>query len=210
MESKNRGRPVDAAARQTQMGRILAAAQHCFVRDGFGGASIAQICAEAGLSPGSLYQYFKSKDEIVIAMVEADRRDTLLHFARWLEAGDLAGAMLADLGAFFSDRSEENIAYARLAVEVLAEAGRNEKVAARVREAEAEARQALAQAIEAAPGPRPNAPAEDVAVALLALYDGLLARFILANDEEAAQLLTASRAAIAALLPAGKISTGWT
>lgn len=202
--TRPRGRPVDAAARQARIEQILAAAEHCFVRDGFARASIAAICAEARLSPGSLYQYFKSKDEIVVAMVDADRRETLRHFARWLEAPDFAAAMLADLGAFFAEPSEENIAYARLGVEVLAEAGRNETVAQRFRQAEIEARRALSQAIEAAPSIRPSAPAEDVAIALLALYDGLLARFIFANREDAARLIGASRAAIDALLPSGK------
>lgn len=203
MGSKSRGRPVDAAARQARIEHILSAAERCFVRDGFAGASIADICAEAGVSPGSLYQYFESKDAIVLAMVDADRRETLQHFAQWLEAGDFAAAMLADLGTVFAGPNEETIAYARLAVEVLAEAGRNARVAERFLEAETEARRALALAIAARFGIRPEAPAEDVAVALLALYDGLLARFILAGPGDRERLMRAARTAIRALLPAG-------
>ena len=37
---------------------ILAAAQRCFVRSGFHGASMQDICNEAGMSPGNLYRYF--------------------------------------------------------------------------------------------------------------------------------------------------------
>ncbi len=194
---------MNATARQARIEQILTAAQHCFVRDGFAAASIAAICAEARISPGSLYQYFKSKDEIVVAMVDADRQDTLRHFERWLQAEDFAVAMLADLCTFFAEPSEENVAYARLGVEVLAEAGRNATVAERFQQGEVEARRALSGAIQAARGIRTNAPAEDVAIALLALYDGLLARFIFANREEAARLVAASRSAIKALLPVG-------
>lgn len=42
----------------------------CFLRSGLKGASTAEICAEAGMSPGHLYHYFESKDAIVATLVE--------------------------------------------------------------------------------------------------------------------------------------------
>ena len=47
-----------AERRDQQTQRILDAAKACFVRYGFQGASMQQICAEAGMSPGALYRYF--------------------------------------------------------------------------------------------------------------------------------------------------------
>src|SRR3954464_11109027 len=40
---------------------ILSAAQTCFARPGFHQTSMQEICAEAGMSPGNLYRYFRSK-----------------------------------------------------------------------------------------------------------------------------------------------------
>lgn len=54
-----------AAARREQ---ILSAAQRCFARKGFHNTSMNDVFAEAGLSAGAVYSYFKSKDEIIVAM----------------------------------------------------------------------------------------------------------------------------------------------
>lgn len=52
------------------MAEILDAAARVFAADGFEGASTNAIAAEAGVSPGSLYQYFKDKQEIAFALAE--------------------------------------------------------------------------------------------------------------------------------------------
>jgi len=53
-----------------QRARILGAAAACFTRAGVRRTTIQDICDEAGLSKGGLYTYFKSKDEILAAVVE--------------------------------------------------------------------------------------------------------------------------------------------
>jgi AcrR family transcriptional regulator len=50
--------------------RILDAAQEVLITKGYDGASTNHIAATAGVSPGSLYQYFPDKDAIVAAVVE--------------------------------------------------------------------------------------------------------------------------------------------
>jgi AcrR family transcriptional regulator len=109
---------------------ILRAACAVFVRDGFHAASMKDICAGAGLSPGSVYRYFPSKEEIIVALVDADH-------ARWLAAmGSLtvgegllpALRALADLGL----RDLESKGFLRLWVETAAEAARNPRVADRL------------------------------------------------------------------------------
>lgn len=47
---------------------ILAAAAVRFARDGFHRTSMQDVIGEAGLSPGAVYRYFRSKDEIIIAI----------------------------------------------------------------------------------------------------------------------------------------------
>lgn len=50
--------------------QILDAAMHVFARLGFYRARMDDIVAESGLSKGAIYWYFKSKDEIIFALVE--------------------------------------------------------------------------------------------------------------------------------------------
>jgi AcrR family transcriptional regulator len=50
--------------------RILDAAQHVLVEHGFDGASTNRIARTAGISPGSLYQYFPNKDAVVGAVID--------------------------------------------------------------------------------------------------------------------------------------------
>jgi AcrR family transcriptional regulator len=55
------------AARRQQ---ILDAARICFARNGFHATSMQDVIAEAGLSVGAFYRYFKSKEELVAAIAE--------------------------------------------------------------------------------------------------------------------------------------------
>src|SRR4051812_17630808 len=57
-------RRANIQAQSDRRAEILAAAQRCFVRSGFHGASMQDICAEAGMSPGNLYRYFPSKEAL--------------------------------------------------------------------------------------------------------------------------------------------------
>jgi AcrR family transcriptional regulator len=51
---------------------ILAAAEHLFRRDGFRATSIEAIAARANLAIGTLYNYFPSKGDILLALVALD------------------------------------------------------------------------------------------------------------------------------------------
>jgi AcrR family transcriptional regulator len=59
------------AARREQ---ILDAARRCFSRNGFQATSMQDVISEAGLSVGAVYRYFKSKDELRVAVAEATVR----------------------------------------------------------------------------------------------------------------------------------------
>ncbi|HLY77858.1 MAG TPA: TetR/AcrR family transcriptional regulator, partial [Caulobacteraceae bacterium] len=49
---------------------ILDVAQEVFLEEGFANASMSTIAARLGGSKGTLYNYFKSKDELFTAYVE--------------------------------------------------------------------------------------------------------------------------------------------
>ena len=50
--------------------KLFEAAARVFEEQGIGGASIETIAAAAGFSRGAFYSNFKSKDELIIAMLE--------------------------------------------------------------------------------------------------------------------------------------------
>lgn len=49
---------------------ILQAAIRCFVRSGFHATGMAEIIRESELSAGSVYRYYKSKDELIQAIID--------------------------------------------------------------------------------------------------------------------------------------------
>ncbi|MET0659127.1 MAG: TetR/AcrR family transcriptional regulator [Steroidobacteraceae bacterium] len=55
---------------QAQCGRILDAAEQCFIKFGFHAASMSTIAEAAGMSPGLIYRYFDSKSAIIKAIIE--------------------------------------------------------------------------------------------------------------------------------------------
>jgi AcrR family transcriptional regulator len=57
-------------ARATNRRAILDAALSLFVSDGYAQVSIRNIAAKVEYSPGAIYSYFKSKDEIFFALAE--------------------------------------------------------------------------------------------------------------------------------------------
>lgn len=77
---------MTAAAKRTQ---IVEAADRLFYENGFAQTSFADIAADVQISRGNFYYHFKTKDEILDAVIEkrlADREELL---ARWDEtAGD--------------------------------------------------------------------------------------------------------------------------
>ena len=51
--------------------RILEAAQTIFARQGYSGARMDDVAAQAGLTKPTLYQYFGGKDALFAAMMSA-------------------------------------------------------------------------------------------------------------------------------------------
>jgi AcrR family transcriptional regulator len=73
---KRRGTGRTIRGRETRQ-RLLDAARVVFERDGFLHARIADICDETGISHGSFYTYFLSKEEVFKEIVDAIELDLL-------------------------------------------------------------------------------------------------------------------------------------
>jgi AcrR family transcriptional regulator len=64
---------VSQAYRDQRREQILHAALKCVATKGFHQTSMREICREAGLSFGAVYNYFRSKEEILAALTEIGR-----------------------------------------------------------------------------------------------------------------------------------------
>jgi TetR/AcrR family transcriptional regulator len=53
--------------------RVLYSAKRAFAERGFTGANVNEIAREAGISVGALYKYFRSKEDLFLAIIEASR-----------------------------------------------------------------------------------------------------------------------------------------
>ena len=115
-----------AERRDQQIQRIMDAAKLCFVRSGFQGASMQQVCAEAGMSPGALYRYFPSKEAIIEAITEADRREDAAIFSAMFENPSVVDGVVEAAMAHIRHVHEQKIA--PLFAEIRAESMRNSAI----------------------------------------------------------------------------------
>lgn len=112
--------------REAQIARILDAAKKCFVRSGFQGASMQEICKEAEMSPGALYRYFPSKESIIEAIAEAGRAEDAKILSEMLDNPDVIDGFVSAAIAHIRHIHKKGVA--PLFIEIRAEAMRNEAV----------------------------------------------------------------------------------
>jgi TetR/AcrR family transcriptional regulator, fatty acid metabolism regulator protein len=62
---------ADRGDRAEKRERILSAAERVFARRGFFAARVSEIAKDAGVADGTIYLYFKSKDDLLISLFEA-------------------------------------------------------------------------------------------------------------------------------------------
>jgi TetR/AcrR family transcriptional repressor of uid operon len=151
---------------------ILVAAQTCFARAGFHQTSMQEICTEAGMSPGNLYRYFRSKEDIIAAIAERDRAETAQQFAA-LGEGNFFDGLAALAQHHLVERSLEEVA---LCAEIMAESRRNPAVARIYQDMDADVRARfialLQRAIERGEVRR-DLDLDGAVTVLFALADGL-------------------------------------
>jgi AcrR family transcriptional regulator len=105
---------------------ILTAAERCFARSGFHQASMQEICAEAGMSPGNLYRYFASKEAIIIGIAERDRAEVAEQLATANFTQDFWPTFAALARHHVVERPAEKVG---LCAEIMAESRRNSEIA---------------------------------------------------------------------------------
>ncbi len=80
--------------RADKRNRILKAAVKVFSQRGFYNARVAEIARNAGVADGTIYLYFKNKDEILISIFEEEMERFIARARREVEAEEDAAAKL--------------------------------------------------------------------------------------------------------------------
>ena len=180
---------------------ILDAAERSFVRAGFHRATMQDVAAEAGMSPGNLYRYFPSKDALVAGLCERDRAGLASEFVGVRESGADFLTAFRELGRrHFSD---EMCGKSKLCLEIWAEATRNPTVAALQTEFDSGLNEQFIAAFEAAKAAGAIDESIDtrfVASITSKLGDGLFVRRATATDFEPEREVEEVFAVIGALL----------
>ena len=104
---------------------ILAAAQRCFSRYGYAGATVARLEEESGLSRGAIFNYFPNKEALFVetAVASSERLTNVLleqGFRAALEAiahedEDWLGAMLESMARVRTDPRMRELVEAKMA-----------------------------------------------------------------------------------------------
>ena len=117
---------VTEAHLEARRQQILDAALSCFAQRGFHQTTMQDICAQSELSPGALYRYFPSKDDIIAAMGAEHRARDAAIFGEVRQRDDTLGIFTELAQAYFgmlaAPESRDRI---RVCVELWAEALRS-------------------------------------------------------------------------------------
>ena len=97
----NPGRPV-AGGNPAKRDQILDGAKKVFALSGFDGASMNDITRAAGVSKGTIYVYFQSKEELFAALIQREREHVMNHVQSILQEDKPLEEVLFNFGMTFA------------------------------------------------------------------------------------------------------------
>jgi AcrR family transcriptional regulator len=174
-------KPDIAAERRTQ---IIEAALACFTRKGYNNTTMDDIVAESGLSKGSLYWYFKSKDELFEAAMLSVFMDVGEQAFTAMEECSTTADQLRAMAQVTANVGRMLVGYFSLFLEFWASSQHREKSAQLWVDMLVEYKDLLVGLIEEGirKGELKPVDAEPLVWALLAAYDGLAAYLAIMPD----------------------------
>ncbi len=194
-------RTVDLEQQRRRRAHIVETALGLFATKGFAATTTADICRAAGISTGSLFHYFPSKQAVFQGMWEFDREELDELFAA-AGADPDPWAVLMRLVDQHAAEAAHPIT-AGLLVEIIAHAHRDADFAAAL--AESDRRQItgvadLVRRLREAGRVDPGLPDGEAARWVLTLVDGFLGRGYPEPDRDAALAVTTTKQLIARVL----------
>ncbi len=170
-------------SRTATRARLLAGALEVFAERGFAGASVEDICDQAGFTRGAFYSNFGSKDELVLALFQATT-DRLLEQIETLlpelanQPWTLLDAVLGLLDEALGDQRQWHL----ISTEFTLHALRNPEAARALNEQRAMFRASLTRLVEeisTASGVTFSVPPELFVRVIIALHEGARSQSLL-------------------------------
>ena len=115
-----------SAATGDKRERILDAAERIFARHGFFHARVSEIARDAGVADGTIYLYFKSKDDLLITLFESRMERVTAELAQAIDAVPAADAP-ARLRTFIHAHASLVVAHPALAEVLVVELRQSSK-----------------------------------------------------------------------------------
>lgn len=108
---------------------VIDAAMICFSRKGFHQTTMQDVATEAGVSPGALYTYFKSKEDIIEEAAQERRQSRAVR----IETASLLGGAVATIDQIFTDfyqelEREDPASESRIRPQIWADALSNDRI----------------------------------------------------------------------------------
>jgi AcrR family transcriptional regulator len=157
---------------------LISAATGTFARDGYAGASVDAIAAQAGYTVGALYSNFATKQELFLAVFERHCAGELAVLRHLAEQATSADELLGAVTARFATLDEQEREWWQLSAELWLYAQRHPEAAARMAAIQAETRQVIARALSSGEHPL----SDELAAVIHALWTGFM-HYRLTNPE---------------------------
>jgi AcrR family transcriptional regulator len=165
--------------------QIMDAALACFARKGYHNTTMDDIVAESGLSKGTLYWYFKSKDDLFLSLVKSFFLDMRQDFENILEQHTTASGRLRAIAQGFVQFFHETEDFFSVFFEFWMQSTLNEELNQLFSNVLVQYKKVIAGII--AEGMRTGefkaVDASQLALAVMAAYDGLAFYMMLMPDE---------------------------
>jgi AcrR family transcriptional regulator len=195
-------RRTDPERAQNRRNQVLEAAAVCFARSGFHGASMSEISKQAGMSAGHIYNYFDSKDAIIMAIVERESEYVTGLLVDLQTRDDPLQAMIDDARRHIDETLDPQPWHVPL--EMYAEASRNPVIAAKLQVHEEKSRMQLRLLVKEG-RERRNLPVDDQLVdgrvdTIISYFQGLPIRALNRPNMNRDGLAESFRVAMTALL----------
>ena len=88
---------LNRAEKNNKYHQILEAAVKVFARQGFHQSTVAQIAKEAGVADGTIYLYFKNKDDILVQFFSVRTKQVFESFREAVDAAETSADKLRNL-----------------------------------------------------------------------------------------------------------------
>ena len=171
-------------AMEERRAQIISAAMRVFAEKGLSKVTLRDVFREAGMSAGAVYNYFQSKDDIILAVTQAGLADALAAIDGLDPDAEVS---LDQVVEFFFDRliAERETHIPRVDIMIVAESLSNPDVAGVILKNRAAIRQAVTRLVERKQASDPGWagwPAPVLTEILYSTYQGLIMSASLGED----------------------------